>query len=108
MEALKRIEMENGSWEVGFAECDGEDPSMICYVEASGSTPAEFFGGAVVEGIDEEGDLRRDWYVGSKRCLFRETAIEYLIEFWTLHFGAIARFEVDRILAEAHPEKPKS
>lgn len=100
MENAKPIEML--PVELDILEADEDRPALLCVVVADGATPAEFFGEAVVEGNDEDGDCFRDWYVWEARCPFREEAIAALMEVWAEHFGPIARFEVDAVLTAQH------
>lgn len=95
-------------FEIGYFEFEGDWPSMTCYVVAEGTNAFEFFGGAIVEGIDIYGDLAKDFWVASKDCLFRDEAIEVLMSEWAKVHGPIAKFEVENILKLARPEKPKT
>lgn len=104
------IIMEADQFELGELEpTDHGDRWMMCYLTAEGDNPFDFFGGAIVQGINRDGDVWRDWWVGEngrfRRCPFRETAIETLMEEWAKVNGAITRLEVEAIFKAARPVK---
>ena len=96
----------------GPTECGGmrrsaDSQELCCFLSAEGADAFEFFGGAIVQGLNEDGEVWKDWWLAQKSCPFRADAIEELRDEWAKVHGAITLFEVERILKLAQPEKPR-
>lgn len=94
--------------ELGMREPeDCGERELCCFLSAEGSDALEFFGWAIVQGLNEDGEVWKDWWLAQKSCPFRADAIEELRDEWAKVHGAITLFEVERILKAAQPEKPR-